>query len=133
MPRVDKTESAIGVVRANLELDVVSADFDKVFGVGLNASGHVVKGAGQTGIIGVINPGKYSNKAGRNADIFVLADIVDNVGLAAGTTYWADGVTGALAAGVAGTGAQPVAGTGSTAGSVRVGYTVEADRLIVRL
>lgn len=131
MSRIDKTHSAVGVVRAALNADLDVADYDTVIGVGLNAQGRIVKGAGQTGIIGVINPSKARRKAGQVTDIFVLGDAVDMTGLAAGTTYWADGDTGALvAAGVAG--AQPATGAGSTAGSVKIGFTVEADRLVIR-
>lgn len=133
MARIDKTDSAVGVVRAALNADLAPADYDTVIGVGLNAQGRIVKGAGNTGIIGVINPSRTRNKAGQITDIFVLGDVVDCTGLTAGTTYWVDGTTGALAAGAAGTGAAPGTGPGSTAGSVRVGFTVEADRLVIRL
>lgn len=132
MARIDKTHSAVGVVRAALNADLDPADYDTVIGVGLNAQGRIVKGAGQTGIIGVINPSKARAKAGMITDIFVLGDVVDNVGLVAGTTYWADGDTGALVAGTAITGAAPATGAGSTAGSVQIGFTVEADRLVIR-
>jgi hypothetical protein len=132
MARIDKTDSAVGVVRAPLNFAIVSGEYDTLIGVGLNAQGRIVKGAGNTGILGVINPSKARTKIGQITDIFVLGDAVDCVGLAAGTTYWADGVTGALAAGAAGTGAQPGAGSGSSAGSVKIGFTVEADRLVIR-
>lgn len=131
MSRIDKTHSAVGVVRAALNADLQVEDYDTVIGVGLNAQGNIVKGAGQTGIVGVINPSKARAKAGQITDIFVLGDAVDMTGLAAGTTYWADGDTGALvAAGAQGT--QPATGAGSTAGSVKIGFTVEADRLVIR-
>jgi hypothetical protein len=132
MARIDKTDSAVGVVRAALNFAVAEAEYDTLIGVGLNAQGRIVKGAGNTGILGVINPSKARTKVGQITDIFVLGDAVDCVGLSAGTVYWADGVTGALAAGAAGTGDQPGAGAGSAAGSVRIGFTVEADRLVIR-
>lgn len=132
MARIDKTESAVGVVRAALNFAIEEADYDTIIGVGLNAQGRIVRGAGNTGIVGVINPSKARTKIGQITDIFVLGDVVDCVGLAAGTTYYVDGATGALAAGDAGTGAAPAAGAGSTAGSVRIGFTVEADRLVIR-
>jgi hypothetical protein len=132
MARIDKTDSAVGVVRAPLNFNIVPGDYDTLIGVGLNGQGRIVRGAGQTGIIGVINPSKARTKIGQITDIFVLGDVVDCTGLAAGTTYWADGTTGALVAGVATTGAAPAAGAGSTAGSVKIGFTVEADRLVIR-
>ncbi len=132
MARIDKTHSAVGVVRAALNADLLTTDYDTIIGVGLNAQGRIVKGGGQTGIIGVINPSRARAKAGQVTDIFVLGDAVDCTGLAAGTTYWVDGTTGALVAGGA-SGAQPGAGAGSTAGSKRVGFTVEADRLVIRM
>lgn len=138
MARVDKTNSAIGVVRGVLAADLNPNLFDKVTGVGINSTGKVVVGAGQTGIVGVLVPNRLYSKAGAPVDIFKIADIVDvgkganDTALAAGTTYWVDGTTGALVAG--GTlGAQPGSGAGSTAGSVKLGYTVEADRLIISL
>ncbi len=132
MARIDKTDSAVGVVRAPLNFAIVPGEYDTLIGVGLNAQGRIVKGAGNTGILGVINPSKARTKIGQITDIFVLGDAVDCVGLAAGTVYYADGVTGALAAGAAGTGAAPGSGAGSTAGSTRIGFTVEADRLVIR-
>lgn len=115
MARVDKTDSAVGVVRAPIAADFAAADFDTVIGVGIDASGRVVKGAGQTGVIGVVIPGRTVYRAGQIADIFKLADIVENDGLAAGTKYYAD-----------------AAGELSTTNTdTYVGYTVEADRLIL--
>jgi hypothetical protein len=117
MARVDKTDSAVGVFRADLAADIVTGDLDTVIGVGLNASGQVVKGSGQTGIVGVMVPSKYQSKAGQAVDVFVLADIVECEGLAAGTAYYAaaDGTIG------------------TTNTDVAIGFTVEADRLLVRL
>lgn len=119
MARVDKTESAIGVVRAAIETDFEEDDFDTVIGVGVNASGRVVKGAGQTGIVAVCIPGRTVHRAGQIADMFVRADIVECEGLAAGTKYYADS-TGAIT-------------SDADAGSVYVGFTVEADRLILNI
>lgn len=117
MARVDKTESAIGVVRAVLDADIDSSLFDTVVGVGLNASGRITVGAaGQTGFIGIMIPHKFLSKAGQQADIHKLGDVVDIEGLAAGTKYWiqADGSLGATGVGL-----------------VYAGYTVEADRLVL--
>lgn len=119
MARVDKTNSAIGVVRATLSADVSDTLIDTVVGVGLNASGQiVVGGAGQTGFIGVILPTKWLSKAGQQADIFKLGDIVEVAGLTAGRPYF---LTAA--------GALSTVATGNT----YVGYTVEADRLVLQI
>lgn len=115
MARVDKTDSAIGVVRAAINADFAQADWDKVIPVGLNATGKIVKGAGQTGVIGVLIPGRTVYRAGQIGDIFIHADIVECAGLAAGTKYYSD------AAGVVST----------TNTGTYLGFTVEADRLIV--
>ena len=120
MARIDKTDSAIGVVRAALNADIEEANYDKVKAVGINAQGRIVYGAGQTGVIGVIISDKTVRKAGKIADIFVLGDILENTGLSAGTKYYADPATGDLT-------------TDAAAGAnAYVGFTVEADRLILR-
>lgn len=119
--RVDKTDSAIGVVRAVLSADIPDNLLDTVVAVGLNASGQAVVGSGaagsQTGTIGALIPNKYLNKAGQQVDIFKLGDIVDIEGLAAGkkTYFAADGTLTQT----------------SAAGLVYAGYTVEADRLVL--
>lgn len=117
MARIDKTDSAVGVVRAALAADIDPADYGKVLGVGINSAGRLVKGSGTSGVIGVIIPDRTRRKAGMVTDIFVLGDVVENAGLTAGTKYYAD------AAGVLST----------TNTGTYVGFTVEADRLIVRL
>lgn len=122
MPRIDKTDSAVGVVRAALAADVEEADYGQVIAVGLNASGRIVKGAGTSGIIGVINPDRTRRKAGMVTDIFVLGDIVEVEGMTAGQAVY-----GVLADGT-------LSQTAPTAGeSVQIGFTVEADRLVIRL
>ncbi len=117
MARVDKTQSAIAVTRAIAEADFVVGDYDKVIPVGLNATGKVVKGAGQTGIIGVVIPGRIS-KAGSIMDIFGNGtEIVEVAGLAAGTRYYAS-AAGAIT---------------TTNTDAALGWTVEADRLVVTI
>ena len=115
MARIDHADSAIGIVRAPINADFVQGDWDKVIPVGITATGRVVKGAGQTGVIGVVVPGRTVYRAGQVADIVQKGDIVDCVGLAAGTKYYSD------AAGVVST----------TSTGTYIGYTVEADRLVV--
>lgn len=117
MARIDKTESAVGVVRAANAADVSASDYDKIFGVGLNAQGRVVKGAGQSGIIGLTTWHRGIRKAGQIIDIFKLGDFVE-VGLVAGTKYYADNATGVVS---------------TTNTGTPVGFTVEADRLVIKL
>lgn len=116
MARVDKTDSAVGVVRAALAADVPQADWNKPIGYGINASGLAVRGDGNSGVVGVVIADRTNYRAGQIADIFVLADVVGCDGLTAGTTYYAD-----------------AAGDLSTTDTgTLIGFTVEADRLIVR-
>lgn len=118
MARVDKTQSAIAVTRARIDADFVEADYDQVVPVGLNASGRVVKGEGQTGVIGVVIPGKTVHSAGQIADIFGNGtEIVEVAGLAAGTKYYASAAGGIT--------------TVDT--DTYLGFTVEADRLVVTI
>jgi hypothetical protein len=123
MARVDKTDSAVGVIRAALNADLNANTEDSVIGVGLNSTGKVVVGAGNTGIIGVLNPSRFYMKAGDIVDVFRLADIVDiGVGdndptLTPGAKVYAHNTTG-------------VVSTTATSGTL-IGHTVEADRLIL--
>lgn len=118
MARVDKTESAIGVCRAPSNAKIEDADFNKVIGVGLNGQGRVVKGAGTSGIIGVICPTRIARNEGSILDIFQLAQFVEVDGIGAGAKVYASNTTGELS-------------TTAEGGTV-VGFTVEADRLCVR-
>lgn len=127
MARYDKYDSKISGPRAFLKSDWSSSDLEEVFGVGLDSSGLLVKGKGQTGIVGVLVLTRVI-KAGREpVDVMTRGEIVAfdlkdkpnvaNSAAAAGTAYYADETTG-------------VVSTTST-GGIYVGYTVEASRLIV--
>jgi hypothetical protein len=115
MPRFDHVDSTIGIVRAPINADFVQGDWDKLIPVGINAQGRAVKGAGQTGVVGIVIPGKTVYRAGQICDIMQKGDIVDCTGLVAGTKYYSD------AAGVIST----------TNTGTYIGFTVEADRLVV--
>lgn len=123
MARFDHADSTIGIVRAPIDANFVEGDWDEVIPVGINGVGHAVKGAGQTGVIGVVVPGRTVYRAGQICDIMQKGDIVDVEGLDAGTKYYAD-ATGALTDAADDGEAEPTANT-------YVGYTVEADRLVV--
>lgn len=116
MARIDKTQSAIAVTRAPINADFAEADWDTLVPVGINATGKVVKGAGTTGVIGVVIPGKTVYRAGQIADIFGNgSEAVECAGLDAGTKYYSD------AAGV----------VSDTDTGTYLGFTVEADRLVI--
>lgn len=122
LARIDKTDSAIGVFRAPLNADLAADDYDKVIGVGLNTSGRVVKGAGNTGIVGVIVPVKGTLAAGDIMDVLTTGEIVevDQVSLTAGTAVTADTTTGAIGV------------TAASDTKRQIGHTVETDRIVVR-
>lgn len=149
MARYDKYDSQNSGFRAPLaaNLTLTNQGYGPI-GVGLDANGRVVAGAGNTGLLGLLVknmpaaatvgsatitgitvPGAM---AGDIVDVMHLGEIVDITGFVAGTAYWADGVTGVLGAAQAG-GAAPAAGAGSAAGSKKVGHTVEATRLVVKM
>lgn len=88
------------------------------YGVGFNANGRMVVGAGQTGIIGVLLL-STKKKAGDAVDAMTSGDITGFEGTA-GTKYYADPTTGVISA-------------TNAAGKTYVGFTAEADRLVVRV
>lgn len=128
MARYDKYGPLTGGFRAPLSIDWPTADLNKVVGVSLNTLGKLVKGtAGQSGFVGVVClPGflqsnglwtgrRYANDV---VDVMTNGEIVELTGLAAGTQYY-----------------MPVTGDGvvSTPNTTaKVGWTVEATRMIVR-
>lgn len=124
MARYDKYEPTAGGHRAPLAADWLLADLNKVVGVGLNASGQVVKGAGNTGVIGALVLTKIV-KAGKVVDIMQNGEIVEmnvnHAGIVAGTNYYFDAA-----------GALTVTPPAATVAGVRAGWTAEATRLIVR-
>ena len=127
MARYDKYDPKVGGFRAPLAADFPSADLEKIQAVGLNSSGQVVVGAGNSGIKGVLVLTK-AWKAGMIVDVMTSGEIVEfgpTAGVpgtdfgTAGTSYYANTTTGAVS-------------TANGAGTVYVGHTVEKTRLIVR-
>lgn len=125
MARYDKYDPISGGFRAPLAADWAGALGTPV-GVGLDANGRVVPGAGNTGIVGVLvidgqvnSQGTRTNNkfAGDVVDVMTAGEIVDCTGLTAGTEYFAAAAAGAL---------------GTTNTDTKVGHTVEAQRLVVR-
>jgi hypothetical protein len=92
-----------------------------MIGVGLDVNGLVVPGAGQTGVVGILIL-TMNKGAGDIVDVMTDGEVVE-AGLAAGTTYFAAAADGVISA------SAPAAG----AAGVKVGHTVEAGRLIVRV
>ncbi len=87
--------------------------------VALDVNGRVVEGAGVSGIVGVLVTTK-DLKVGDIIDVMTSGEIVEFAGVP-GTVYTAPSAGGAVDA------------TAPGAGRVRIGYTVEGSRLIVRM
>lgn len=116
MARIDKYDPVSGGFRAPLNASFTGAAAP--LGVGINSSGRVVAGAGQTGIVGVVcSPRDHA--AAEVIDVMTAGELVE-FGGAAGTVYTANTTTGVITNGAI------------SATQVPIGYTVEADRLIVR-
>lgn len=115
MARIDKYNPVGGGFRAPFAGAYTGAAAP--IGVGLDSSGRVVAGAGQTGIIGVVC--KPDNAAALEiTDVMMHGELVEFAG-AAGTVYTANTTTGAITSAAA------------SATQTPIGFTVEADRLIV--
>lgn len=136
MPRYDKYEPFAGGFRAALAAnfgytagvpDKAHADLGKMFAVGLDATGRVVKGGGVSGVLGVMVLTK-PRAAGEIVDVMTDGEIVefaleDGGDADPGTRYYADATTGGYNA------TPPVAPANYTL----LGFTVEATRLVVRV
>ena len=116
MARFDKYEPMSGGFRAPLA--AAYAGSDEPVGIGLDVNGRVVPGAGNSGVVAVICVPEAKN-AGDIVDCMTDGEIVDFAG-AAGTVYTSS------AAGV-------IDNTAPGAGQTRIGHTVEATRLVVRV
>jgi hypothetical protein len=135
VPRYDKYEPFANGFRAQLAADWPRADAvgGVPYGVGLDASGKVVKGAGTSGIMGQLilvqntqNTG-IKWRAGDWVDVQTSGEAVEwatTAGVAgvAATNYYIVSATGAIVAG----------GAAAATGQIYLGTTVEAERLIVR-
>lgn len=121
MARYDKYDPVSGGFRAPLAADWVQGDVGQVRAVALDGNGRVVKVAAVDTALAVvvIDKLKFANDV---VDCMTAGEIVDVAGLAAGTIYYtkADATIEAVA---------PAAGVNK----VKVGHTVEATRLVVRV
>lgn len=137
MPRYDQVEPHVGIVRAPLAANLTvpaSGEFGPI-AVSLDVNGRVVVGtAGLSGFVGVlvknlpvvpaglVSAAAVVNnwmgaRAGDVVDIMIQGQIVDVTGLAAGSAVYAVPATGVL--------------NNTATGNIRVGFTVEATRLVV--
>lgn len=117
MARIDKYNPVGGGFRAPLNANYTGAAAP--IAVGINSTGKVVVGAGQTGIAGVVCI-PVSKNAGDIVDCMKHGEIVE-AGLAAGTAYTANTTTGVISSAAA------------SATQIYIGHTVEADRLVVNV
>lgn len=138
-PRWDKYDGYVGNYRGPLAADLVLAtQANKVLAVGVNSSGAVTVGAGQTGINGVIivpvGIDMYGNllDGGVNTEAGDLCDVGKHGEITNFAPYLPGGTAPSAAAGTNYYGHPDGAVLPSTGpGAVYVGHTVEADRLIV--
>lgn len=122
MSRYDKYDPYVGGFRAPIFAAINFDDAFTAYAVGLDSAGRVVLGAGQTGIVGVLIA-HNAKKAGDIVDVMTSGEIVEftitaGTAGAAGTVYWGDPDDGNIVA--------------TATGNVRLGFTSEATRLIVR-
>jgi len=126
LARYDKYDPISGGFRAPLAADLTATEDTGVgnpIAVTLNTSGRVVApaaGATASGIVGLVCTSK-NMKAGDIVDVMTAGEIVEVQTFVAGEEVVATYATGALANGAAGN-ATP-----------RVGFMVEAGRLVVRV
>lgn len=76
MARYDKVDPKSGSYRSTLAADYDPANIEKIIGVGHDASGRVVKGAGVSGITGVLVLTK-AYKAGYRCDVMTHGEITE--------------------------------------------------------
>lgn len=93
-PRIDKSDPKVGSFRAVLASDFLDADVNKVLAFGLNSSGLAVKGAGATGVLGLVIRTKKGDKAGDVIDIHTNGELwpfveTDGTAVAPGKLYYA--------------------------------------------
>ena len=138
-PRWDKYDGYVGNYRGPLAANIVLAtQANKVLAVGVNSSGAVTVGAGQTGINGVIivpvGVDMYGNllEGGVNTEAGDLCDVGKHGEITNFNPYQPSGSAPAATAGTNYYGHSDGAVLPSTGpGAVYVGHTVEADRLVV--
>jgi hypothetical protein len=118
MARYDKYDGVAGGFRVESATVQDPANFDRPIGLGIDANGlgHT-KSAEQSRFKGVTIVDRTKRREGDVLDVMTNGEIVDCVGLDAGTTYYLDPATGELA---------------TAESAYYVGHTVEDWRLVVR-
>lgn len=127
--RYDKTVAGAGLHRGRLAAAWPSSDQGLLYGVGLDATGKLVKGAGTSGIIGVVCLAQAGAAASDVVDFMTHGEIVDfhflndgTTATIAGTVYYLDATTGIP--------------TVTATANKKLGYLLEKDvrdRLIVQI
>jgi hypothetical protein len=119
--RYDKYDPKNGGYRSPLAADYLTDDVERILGVGHDSSGRTVKGAGQSGVTGVLVLTK-ARKAGEIIDVMTSGEIVEfgpTIGEPgvdfgkAGTVYYSD-TAGNVEAGLSE--AQTITGGGTISG-----------------
>lgn len=128
MARIDHADSTVGTVRGTLGVDIDAKFNDKLVAVGISNLGRLVPGAGNTGIVGIMQPGKKTRLTGKRVDYFKLGDFVDlnlpDMGLVTGRAAYADNATGEIT----------TPATAPASGATRVGHTLDTGdkiRLVI--
>jgi hypothetical protein len=116
MARIDKYDPISGGFRAPLAAAMAKNSDGNPVGVGLDANGRVVPGAGTSGVKGLVSVTR-DMAAGDIVDVMTDGEMVEFTGTA-GTTYFAATANGVLS---------------TTNTGIYVGHTVEATRLVVRM
>jgi hypothetical protein len=133
MARYDKYDPINGGFRAAIAADFPDANLGKVYGVGLNSTGQVVIGSGQSGIIGLLVVTQKPGRVGPLKEVPVIDVMRTGCITDFGPTSGTPGVT----FGAAGTAYYSDASGNISAtwasGSFYVGTTVEPDRLEVNV
>lgn len=121
MARYDKVDPVSGAFRAPLAADWADNTKGIPTAVTLDGNGRVVKVAAVDTALGVLVIDS-AKSAGDVVDVMTHGEIVDCTGLTAGTSYFskADATLEATA-------------PGAGVNKVRIGHTVEATRLVVRV
>jgi hypothetical protein len=124
MARYDKYDPYDGGFRAPLAAAIDSAHAYKIYAVGLDSSGRVVLGAGNSGIVGVmVAHGTYP--AGEIVDVMTDGEILEatlsdgTTALTAGTKYYGVNADGTI--------------TATATSNVQLGFTVENTRFVARV
>lgn len=101
MARYDKARPGTGVHRAPMGFNAVAGDLNKIFAVGLDSNGKLVKGDGNSGLVGVLVIDKLK-VIGDIVDYMNFGEIVEaalsdgTTAIAAGTAVFAVPATGLL-------------------------------------